>query len=441
MVNRSASGKRAAADGIVAAAGDSVSFSPRRWLLLACYVLLVVASQLVWWSFAPVTIQVGRALGVSTGAVGDLAGINPLLYVVIALPAGRWADRRFTATMTAGAALVAGGALLRCAGSTSFSVILAGQVLNAFGQPLVLNAPSKLAVRYFPAAERTVAISAATAAQFAGILVASTTGAALFDAGGLRGLLLVHALLAVAAAVLLVVVVSVTPRLPDSSVQDLSLRWLRGDRVTWRLAGLLFIGVGAFNALVTWLDPILHGFGHDQDSGPLITLMTASGVAGCAVLPPLAARRDRRRALLVTATALTVVVFVATALEHDLVFIATALALLGFVLLAGLPVALEWSELHVGPGRAGTAAGFLMCAGNLGGAVLVLGLQFLTDRPQLALLVLAAATVPGMLLATGLPAAAAVGPATEAPAATLVEPPHEASRRWSADESLPEPDR
>jgi len=42
----------------------------------------------------------------------------------------------------------------------------------------------------------------------------------------------------------------------------------------------------------------------------------------------------------------------------------------GFVLLAALPVVLDWSELHTGPEWAGAAVGFLLLAGNFGGVVL-----------------------------------------------------------------------
>jgi hypothetical protein len=39
-------------------------------------------------SFAAITTQAHHELEVSQGAVGDLAGIFPLLYVILALPAG-----------------------------------------------------------------------------------------------------------------------------------------------------------------------------------------------------------------------------------------------------------------------------------------------------------------------------------------------------------------
>src|ERR1039458_2002979 len=92
--------------------------APRRsrWLVLGGFSLLVACTQLLWLTFAPITTQAHHALGVSEGAIGDLAVINPLMYVLLALPTGRWLDRRFGRALSAGALLTAGGALLRLAG-------------------------------------------------------------------------------------------------------------------------------------------------------------------------------------------------------------------------------------------------------------------------------------------------------------------------------------
>ena len=76
----------------------------------------------------------------------------------------------------------------------------------------------------------------------------------------------------------------------------------------------------------------------------------------------------------------------------------------GFFLLAGLPVVLDWSELHAGPERAGGAAGFLLLAGNLGGVVLVLIIQAVIGNPYLSLGALSVACLAGLALATRLPA-------------------------------------
>lgn len=381
----------------------ALSTRRNRWLVLAAFGSLVATSQILWLAFAPITPQAHDTLGVSEGAIGDLAVINPLMYVLLAIPAGRWMDRRFGAALTAGALLTASGALLRVVEPSSYAWVFVGQLVLSIGQPLVLNASTKVAARYFPPGERTTAISVASASQFIGILVAALSGSLLEDAGGLRLVLVCHAVVAVAAAAAVLVALRVPPSFAVDAPAAVSLGWLRHDPLMWRLAGLLFIGVGVFNAVATWLDTILVDLGHPGAAGTLIAIMTASGIAGAAVLPGLAARLDRRREILLVTTVTTVAAFLAIALVHDVVFIGVVLAIEGFVLLAGLPVALDWSELDSGPGRAGTATGFLLLAGNLGGVVLVLVVQGLIGNPYLALAAMSALAAPGVIVAGRLP--------------------------------------
>jgi predicted MFS family arabinose efflux permease len=299
--------------------------------------------------------------------------------------------------------LTATGALLRIVDTSSYGWALAGQVVLSAGQPLVLNASTKIAARYFPPGERTAAISVASAAQFVGILAVALTGESLFNSGGLRLVLVAHAVIAVAAAVAVLVTSRLPAAFPAEASGAESLGWLRNDRLMWRLGGLLFIGVGIFNAVATWLDTILSDLGHPNSGGDLIAIMTVAGICGAAVLPGLAARRDRRREVLLATTVTTVIAFLTIALVHDVFFVGCALAVVGFVLLAGLPVALDWSELESGPSRAGAATGFLLLAGNLGGVVLVLVVQVLIGNPYLALVAMSVIAVPGIALAARLP--------------------------------------
>lgn len=380
-----------------------------RWLVLVGFGLLVASTQLLWLSFAPITTQAHDAFGVSEGAIGDLAVVNPLMYVILAIPTGRWMDRRFTWALAAGAVLTAFGASLRLLDPTSYAWVFAGQLILSAGQPLVLNASTKIAARYFPPTERTVAISVASAAQFVGILAAAMTAELLVDAGDLRLLLTVHAAVALAAAVAVLLALRVPAAFATDATDATSaasLRWLLRDRLMWHLAGLLFIGVGVFNVVATWLDAILDDFGHTGVSGTLIAVMTVAGIVGATVLPGPAASRNLRRTMLMTTTTVTVLVFLGVAVVHNVVFIGCALALEGFFLLAGLPVALDWSELDAGPTRAGTATGFLLLAGNLGGTILVLVVQALIGNSYLALVALSVVALPGVALAARLPRSA-----------------------------------
>jgi len=384
-----------------------------RWLILAGFALLTACTQWLWLAYAPITTQTHQAMGVSTGAVGDLAGIFPFVYVILALPAGRWLDAQFAQALSLGAILTATGGLLRLAGPSAYGWALAGQFVTAAGQPFVLNSITKVAARWFPARERTTAISIGSVALFAGILAAVLSGGPLLDAGGLRLLLRVQAAVAVVAALWVLAVARTPAAYPGDPSVAPSLRWLRGDRFMWLLAGLLFVGMGVFNAVATWLDSILTDFGHGGASGVLIAIMTVGGIAGGALLPGIVAAREARRGMLEIAVTVSGVTFVLIAVVHNPVLGGAVLFGTGFFLLAGLPVVLDWSELRAGPERAGGAAGFLLLAGNLGGVVLVAIIQGVIGNPYLSLGALCVACLAGLVLATRLPARGAAATTRE----------------------------
>jgi len=374
-----------------------------RWGVLAAYALLAACTQLLWLTFAAVDTRSATVMKVDLGAVGDLAAIFPFIYVVLALPTGRWLDARFGQALGAGALLTGAGAVIRVVSPTSFGWQLAGQLVIAMGQPLVLNSITKVAARHFEPSERATAISVGTAALFVGILAAVLMAGPLFDRGGLPLLLGVQAVAAVLATVLVLVALRTPPAFPDDPTVSLSLRWLTGDRFMWVLAALVFIGMGTYNAVATWLQPILAHFGEGGAAGNLIAVMTFAGIIGAAILPTPIAARNRRRELLVAALIVSAVSFSAIAFSHNVIWIGAWLFVEGFLLLASLPVVLDWSDVHAGPERQGSAVGFLMMAGNLGGLLLVLVVQALIGNAYLALGAMAVVAVAGLPVVLRLP--------------------------------------
>lgn len=373
-----------------------------RWAVLAAFASLVASTQIVWLTYAPVASSVHGSLGVSEGAVGDLAVLFPIVYVVISLPVGRLLDTRFGPTLALGAVLTGVGALVRVVDPSSFGWALAGQVVLAVAQPMVVNAITAVAVRWFVPAERPVAVAVGSAGQFAGILLAALTAQPLVDAGGLRLLVVVHAVVAVVTAVALLLGLRVPHRsLPAA---DEVGRLVRPDALLWTLAAVLFVGFGLFNALATWLDTLFARLGSSGQGGLLTGVVTAAGIAGAAVVPLAVARTGRRRAAVTLIGVVTAAGLAGVAAGGGAVPAAVVLlAVVGFFLLAGLPVALDWAAGHVGDARTAGATAFLLLAGNLGGAVLVLVAQALLDVPRVAFLVLAALAMPVVLLARRLP--------------------------------------
>jgi predicted MFS family arabinose efflux permease len=374
------------------------SIDRSRWDVVVAYAFVGAATQVLWLTFAPITTATAEHYGVGEGAVGWLAEVFPLLYVLLAIPAGMALDRWFVPVLRGGGALAAAGALLRL-GSDRYAWALGGQLLVAVAQPFVLNAVTKLASEYVAEPARPAAIALGTGGQFIGLLLGLVLGPALSDAGDLRPLLVSEALFAVLAAVALWVALRARPAGAAAIERTIGLRELRAvwdDRLVRTLCGLAFVGFGVFIALTTWLQGLLEPFGvSDDTAGAILAVAIVAGVATTSWLPAAAARNGAERALLIAALLISAgcCAILAGARSPGLQFV--LVAAIGAVVLPALPVLLELAERRAGAAGA-SAAALLWLAGNLGGIALALPVGALVHHAAPAFGLLALAALAGL---------------------------------------------
>lgn len=404
-----AGGKRGDAH---ASAGATGRLRSGGWGVVAAYGAVAAVTQTLWLTYAPITTESAHRYGVSVSAIGWLAEIFPLLYVVLAIPAGALLDRWFRPSLAAAGGVVAAGGLLRLGGE-SFAWALAGQALVAVAQPVVMSAVSKLAGEYLPAKERPTGIAVASAAGFVGMLIALLLGPAL---GGAHLMLLLS--IEAAAAVLAALWMAIAMRRPGALVVERVAIEGGAARALWRapeirtLCLLAFLGFGAFVALSTWLETLLHPAGVSETlAGALLVGMIVAGVAGCAVIPPLVERVHAERGFTLAVVIVGALGSVALGVLPALGARAASLVVMGVFLLPALPVILTLAERLAGS-AAGTAGAIVWLAGNLGGLVVALIVQALVHQPLAAFLALAA------VIAAGLPLAGRMGAIAEVAGAT-----------------------
>ena len=239
--------------------------------------------------------------------MGWLAEIFPLLYVVLALPAGVLLDRWFRPALAAGGALTALGGLVRLGGPT-YAWAFAGQTLVAVAQPVVLSAVSKLAGQYLPVAERANGIAVGAGAGFVGMLLALLLGPTVGGGGHIERLLVVQAAIAAVSGLALVLALRARGHAGSehAAIEGSAARALWRIPAIRLLGGLVFIGFGIFVALATWLQSLLEPQGvSEAAAGGLLVGMVLAGTIGCAVIPRAVERRhaERRFMLAVVVTA------------------------------------------------------------------------------------------------------------------------------------------
>lgn len=389
--------------------------APRRpsgWPVVVAYACVVAVTQMLWLTFAAIDVDVARQFGVSKNAIGWLAQVFPLVYLLLALPAGIALDRWFRASLAAGAALTALGALVRVIRPT-FAFALAGQLIVATAQPLVLGALTKTATGYLPERDRPTGIAIGSAGQFVGAVCAFAMAPLLNGQHHLGPLLPIQAALAVIAATALIGGLRRRPAndTPPAAAGLAEVRAVWRVGLTKTLSHLAFVGIGVFVAVSTWLQPILH---HDRISsdaaGGMLVVMLVTGTIGCALVPSMVARARAERLYLTCAVLGVSGCFAALAGAHAVAGADFALiAAIGYLLLAALPVMLGLAERTMGA-AGGVATGILLLAGNAGGLAVAVAIGALDNNPAIAFTVLTLVTLAGLPAARRVPSAAGAAP-------------------------------
>jgi predicted MFS family arabinose efflux permease len=367
------------------------------WRVLLAYASVCASTQVLWLTYAAITTETADRYGVSVGAVGWLAEIFPLLYVVLALPAGALLDRWFRPALAASGGLVATGAVVRLGGET-FAWALAGQTLVAIAQPVVLSAISKLAGQYLPVEQRAAGIAVASGAGFVGMLLALLLGPTVGAHGDLERLLVLEAAIGVTTGLALALAMLAPGHARDehAAIEGNAARALWSLPIMRVLCRLVFVGFGIFIALATWLQTLVHPSGiSEATAGGLLVGMVAAGTIGCAVIPHAVARRHAEGKFMLAVVAIAFLGCVVLAGAPGLGVRAFVLVLMGATLLPALPVVLSSIERLAGA-AAGTAGAIIWLAGNVGGVVVALLVQVLVHDPSAAFLALAAVALFGV---------------------------------------------
>lgn len=379
----------------------------KKWFHLFGYGLLVFSSQLLWVTFSPITTDVAQLMNTSVGNIGTLAALFPIIYIAIAFPAGRWLDTHFKFALGFGAITVGLGAIARLFFPFHYPSQLVIQVILAIGQPFIVNAIASYASRYFPEKNRSLAISLASVSLFLGVIFAMVLSPLIFTAGGL---MIVHIIFAIPSVLSMVLVLFtlVTRKMNEINIpvstESVSLKHLFQDRFLWILSGLLAIGLGIFDVLSTWIEPIFIQYDIPGTiSGPLLAVMLVSGIISSTFLPSVVAKKDSRRTYMNITLVVTASAFFAIAAWQWIPWIVIWLVASGFLLLAGLPVIMDWTEKHFAEHQLGTAVGFVMLTSHAGGVAMIYVVKVFLSPPSLALILLALITLSGLLLTRLLP--------------------------------------
>lgn len=392
-----------------------------RWVVLLTYMGVIALNQLLWITFAAVTTESAQFYGVSDLAIGLLSLSFMVVYILVSFPASWVIDTYgLRAGVGIGAALTGIFGIVRGLGGSHYSWVLAAQIGIAIGQPFVLNAITTVASRWFPMKDRATASGLGTLAIYLGILVGLALTPYLAQHWGIPGMLIIYGVAAGVAMLVFLFFAHERPPTPPcppgqearSLVMD-GLQKMIHQREFILLLVIFFVGLGAFNAITTWIEQLLapRGFSETQ-AGIAGGVMIFGGIVGALVLPIISDQIRKRVPFIILALAGAAIGITGITFIAGYVLLLVFSFVFGFFLLAAGPIGFQYAAEITYPAPEGTSNGLVLLMGQISGIIFILAMDALkspaTGSMTLPLVILLGLIVISVVLATMLKEAPAL---------------------------------
>jgi predicted MFS family arabinose efflux permease len=376
---------------------------------------ITAANQLLWITFAPITGSAARYYGVSDLSIGLLSMSFMIVYIFVSIPASWVIDTRgIRVAVGTGAALTGIFGLLRGLLAADYNLVLISQIGIAIGQPFILNAITKVAARWFPIRERATASGLGSLAMYLGIVAGLALTPYLAIRSGIDSMLVTYGVVSIIAAVAFFGLVKECPPTPPcppgqeerALVLD-GLKQILRRRDFILLMIIFFVGLGAFNAVTTWIEDIVRprGFSITQ-AGITGGLMIVGGIIGAVIIPSLSDRYRKRVPFILLALAGAIPGLIGITYATSYWLLLASAFVLGFCLLSAGPIGFQYGAEVTYPAPEGTSNGLLLLMGQISGILFIFGMDSFkspeTGSMTPSLVALIGLTVLGLLLGTRL---------------------------------------
>ena len=416
-----------------------------RWVVLGVCMLANLAVQILWISYAPITTSAASYYGVSETAVGLLAMVFMIAFVPLSLPAAWLIDAKgLRIAVGVGVVLMAVFGIARGLAGDDYTLALLATVGIAVAQPFLLNSWTTVGSHWFPANQRATAVGLITLANLVGTGIGLVLTPVLIESLAIDRVQLLYGVGAALAAAAFLALARERPATPPCP-PGMEERALMLDGLKHALTvkpflvylAVVFVGMGVYNGVTTWVEQIVHPRGFSEtDAGLIGGLMLLGGLLGAVVISAVSDRQGRRVRYLVLCLALAVPGLLGVALLSTTWLLLTAAFALGFFLVPAMPIGMQYAAEVTWPTPEGTSNGLVQLCGQVAVVyVYVMSALRAADGSftlslflSAALLLAGAAAMSRLRDAVGPPggpvvSAAGPAPETEAPApAALARP-------------------
>ncbi|ACT00546.1 MFS transporter [Paenibacillus sp. JDR-2] len=380
-----------------------------KWIILLSIVPVIVSTEMMWLSLAPISSLAEDFYGVGSMSVTLCSMSFMIMFILFSMPASWVIDRwGYKASLLIGAGLTAVFSLLRALYAEDFTLVLIFQFILAIGQPFLLNIATKVASDWFPLRERSTAAGILTLAQYIGFIVPMALAPAIAEASGIPNLFMWFAVFAIVAACLAAAFVPVKPPAPLTNTtprQEVlrfqSIGLLIENKSYFLILLVSFICIGIFNTILTLLETILTPRGFTSEEAGLVgAVFIVAGIIGAVALPILSDKYRIRAPFFIAAITLLIPAYLGLTFAEQFVPVTVIAGLAGFTIMGVAPILFQHGSELAYPVREGTSLGMILLMGQVSGIAFVYLFEVLNEAldsivwPMLLFVVLTAALLP-----------------------------------------------
>jgi MFS family permease len=346
---------------------------PYRWVVLSVFMFVNITIQLLWIAFAPITILASKFYNVSDSQIGLLSMVFMIAFIPLSIPVSWGIDTfGFRKTVSIGAILMAVFGVTRGLVGDNYGLVLASTIGIAFAQPFLLNSWTKMPALWFGHKERATVVGLVTLASLVGTALGMVLTPELVKTMSINHIQLLYGVIAAFSTMLFLILArekpATPPGLPGEDSRALMLDGLKHALSVpsfWIYLFISFVGLGLFNGITTWVEPIirLRGF-TPNDAGTLGALMLGGGLVGAVVMPIISDRSRKRQIFIMLGFALAIpgLIGVTYATTAWLLFLSSFW--MGFFLVSANPIGMQYAAEITNPTPEGTSNGLIQLFGQ-----------------------------------------------------------------------------
>lgn len=356
-----------------------------RWIILILFMLVNISTQILWISYAPVTLEAVAYYNVSEFEIILISTIYMIIYIPVSFFAS-WSINKYGFRAGVGLGAIINGifGFLRYTAGPNYTLVLIFTIIIAISQPIILNSITLLSASWFPLSERTTATGISLNSLSLGVALGMVLTPLIVVNFDIPMMLFIYGLFSLIVGIFFIIFAKngpgFSPFKNNNRNNAISLKkeikLLISNKLFWIIIILFFISLGLFNWVTTYIELIVAPRGLSSiDAGVLGAILLVGGMVGTIILAFLSDRLKRRRVFIISAGFIAAISITVLTFANNAVLFNIFGFLLGFGLLSAGPLVLEYAVEITNPVPEASSNGFLMVVGQIGGIIFILGFE------------------------------------------------------------------